>query len=110
MYPDMQQDEVRTELADVLEAVVAQRLIPIKGGGRRAALEIMIMTPAIRNLIRENKIYQIDNVIRTSLDVGMITLERSLMQLYKEGLIEQEDALRYALDPTEMARLLEELV
>jgi twitching motility protein PilT len=110
MYPDMQQDEIRTELADVLEAVVAQRLIPIKGGGRRAALEVMLMTPAIRNLIRENKIFQIDNVIRTSLDIGMITLERSLLTLFKDGLISQEDALRYALDPTEMARLLEELV
>ncbi len=110
MYPDVQQDEIRSELADVLEAVVAQRLIPVKGGGRRAALEIMLMTPAIRNLIRENKIYQIDNIIRTSLDLGMITLERSLLGLYKEGLIQQEDALRYALDATEMARLLEELV
>ncbi len=110
MYPDVQQEEIRSELADVLEAVVAQRLIPIKGGGRRAALEIMLMTPAIRNLIRENKIYQIDNIIRTSMDIGMITLEKSLLTMYREGQIEQEDALRYALDPTEMARLLEELV
>lgn len=110
MYPDVQQEEVRSELADVLEAVVAQRLIPVKGGGRRAALEVMLMTPAIRNLIRENKIYQIDNIIRTSMDVGMITLERSLLSMYREGLIEQEDALRYALDATEMGRLLEELV
>jgi len=109
-YPDMQQEEIRTELADVLEAVVAQRLIPVKGGGRRAVAEIMLMTPAIRNLIRENKIHQIDNVIRTSLDLGMVTLERSLVGLYKDQLISQEDALRYALDPTEMARLLEELV
>jgi len=110
MYPDVQQEEVRSELADILEAVVAQRLIPVKGGGRRAAIEVMLMTPAIRNLIRENKIYQIDNVIRTSLDLGMITLERSLLNLFKDGLIAQEDALRYALDATEMARLLEELV
>ena len=57
MYPDVQQDEIRSELADVLEVVVAQRLVPIKGGGRRAAMELMLMTPAIRNLIRENKIY-----------------------------------------------------
>lgn len=110
MYPDVQQDEVRTELADVLEAVVAQRLIPIKGGGRRAALEIMLMTPAVRNLIRENKIYQIDNVIRTSLDIGMITLERSLLDLFKEGAIDQDMAMRYALDANEMSRLIEELV
>lgn len=110
MYPDVQQEEIRSELADVLEAVVAQRLIPIKGGGRRVALEIMLMTPAIRNLIRENKIYQIDNIIRTSMDIGMVTLEKSLMTLYREGLLSQEDAMRYALDATEMARLLEELV
>ncbi|MFZ6021849.1 MAG: type IV pilus twitching motility protein PilT [Patescibacteria group bacterium] len=110
MYPDVQQEEIRSELADVLEAVVAQRLIPVKGGGRRAALEVMLMTPAIRNLIRENKIYQIDNIIRTSMDVGMITLEKSLLTFFREGLISQEDALRYALDATEMARLLEELV
>ncbi|MCC7304261.1 type IV pilus twitching motility protein PilT [bacterium] len=110
MYPDVQQEEIRSELADVLEAVVAQRLIPIKGGGRRAALEVMLMTPAIRNLIRENKIYQIDNIIRTSMDIGMITLERSLLSLYREGLIIREDALRYALDTSEMNRLLEEIV
>lgn len=110
MYPDVQQEEIRSELADVLEAVVAQRLIPVKGGGRRAALEVMLMTPAIRNLIRENKIYQIDNIIRTSMDVGMITLEKSLLTFFREELISQEDALRYALDATEMARLLEELV
>jgi twitching motility protein PilT len=109
VFPDVQQEEVRTQLADILQVVVAQRLIPIKGGGRRAAVEIMLMTPAIRNLIRENKVHQIDNVIRTSLDIGMITLERSLLNLFKEGLISQEDALRYALDSSEMQRLIQEL-
>lgn len=109
VFPDVQQEEVRTQLADILQVVVAQRLIPIKGGGRRAAVEIMLMTPAIRNLIRENKVHQIDNVIRTSLDIGMITLERSLLNLFKEGLISQEDALRFALDSSEMQRLIQEL-
>ncbi len=108
VFPDVQQEEVRSQLADILEVVVAQRLIPVKGGGRRAAVEIMLMTPAIRNLIRENKIYQIDNVIRTSLDLGMITLERSLLGLYREGLIDQDTALRYAMDPNEMQRLIQE--
>lgn len=108
VFPDVQQEEVRSQLADILEVVVAQRLIPVKGGGRRAAVEIMLMTPAIRNLIRENKIYQIDNVIRTSLDLGMTTLERSLLGLYREGLIDQDTALRYAMDPNEMQRLIQE--
>ncbi|WKZ30650.1 MAG: type IV pilus twitching motility protein PilT [Candidatus Dojkabacteria bacterium] len=108
VFPDVQQEEVRAQLADILEVVVAQRLIPIKGGGRRAAVEIMLMTPAIRNLIRENKIFQIDNVIRTSLDLGMITLERSLLNMFREGLIDREDALRYALDASEMQRLINE--
>lgn len=108
VFPDVQQEEVRAQLADILQVVVAQRLIPIKGGGRRAAVEIMTMTPAIRNLIRENKIFQIDNVIRTSLDIGMITLERSLLNLYHEGLIDQDMALRYALDSSEMIRLIQE--
>jgi twitching motility protein PilT len=108
VFPDVQQEEVRAQLADILEVVIAQRLIPIKGGGRRAAVEIMLMTPAIRNLIRENKIFQIDNVIRTSLDLGMITLERSLLNLYRDGMIEKEDALRFALDSSEMQRLINE--
>jgi len=108
VFPDVQQEEIRSQLADILEVVVAQRLVPVRGGGRRAVVEIMLMTPAIRNLIRENKIYQIDNVIRTSLDLGMTTLERSLLAIYHEGLIDQDTALKYALDPNEMLRLIQE--
>jgi twitching motility protein PilT len=106
VFPENQQAQIRTQLATILEAVIAQRLIPIDGGGRRAVSEIMIGTPAIRNLIREGKAHQMDNVIRTSSDVGMISLESSLVKLVREGLITMDKAQEYAVHPEEVVRLL----
>ena len=106
VFPENQQSQVRTQLASILEAVIAQRLIPIDGGGRRAVSEILIGTPAIRNLIREGKAHQMDNVIRTSSDVGMISLESSLVKLVREGLITMDKAQEYAVHPEEVVRIL----
>ncbi len=106
VFPEHQQAQVRAQLADIIEVVIAQRLVPINGGGRRAVSEIMIATPAIRNLIREGKTPQIDNVIRTSADIGMTSLESSLVKLIREGLINVETAQRYASHPEEITRLM----
>ncbi|MCB9790674.1 type IV pilus twitching motility protein PilT [Candidatus Nomurabacteria bacterium] len=106
VFPEHQQAQVRSQVSNVLEAVVAQRLIPLNRGGRSAVSEIMIATPAIRNLIREAKSHQIDNVIRTSADVGMVSLEHSLVSLVRENLINMDRAQEYAVHPEEIVRLL----
>jgi twitching motility protein PilT len=108
VFPPHQQEQIRIQLANVIEGVISQRLVPTIGGGRRAAVELMITTPAIRNLIREQKTYQIDNVIATSYDLGMQTMERSLVSLVREGKITEETAKRYSLRPEELLRLLKE--
>lgn len=106
VFPENQQAQIRAQLANILEAVIAQRLIPLEGGGRRAVSEIMLGTPAIRNLIREGKTHQIDNVIRTSADVGMVSLEHALVKLVREGHITSDKAQEYAVHPEEVIRLL----
>lgn len=106
VFPENQQQQVRAQIANTLEAVVAQRLIPLDQGGRRAVSEIMLNNAAISNLIREGKAFQIDNVIRTSSDVGMTYLEKSLVALVREGVISVQKAQEYAVHPEEVLRLL----
>ncbi len=106
VFPDNQQPQIRLQLSNILEAIVAQRLIPLDKGGRRAVSEIMIANPAIKNMIREAKTHQIDNVIRTSSDIGMVSLERSLVNLVREGVISVQKAQEYAVFPEEVLRLL----
>ncbi len=106
VFPNNQQPQIRLQLSNILEAIVAQRLIPLDKGGRRAVSEIMIANPAIRNLIRESKTHQIDNVIRTSSDIGMVSLEKSLVNLVREGVISVQKAQEYAVFPEEVLRLL----
>jgi len=106
VFPENQQAQVKTQLANILEAVVAQRLIPLDTGGRRAVSEILLGVPAIKNLIREGKAHQIDNVIRTSSDVGMVSLESSLVKLVREGVISIEKAQEYAVYPEEIVRFM----
>ena len=109
VFPSEQQNEVRAQLANVLKVVIAQRLIPVHPKGRRAVAEVMIANDAISNLIREGKIYQIDNIIRTSSEKGMITLERSLIDLVNQGLITVDEAKQYAVNPEEIDRMLKPL-
>lgn len=105
-FPEEKQGQVRTQLASVLMAVVSQRLVPVSGGGRRVVAEVMMVTPAIRNSIREQKVYQIDNIIQTSADLGMITMEKSLVNLVREGVISPEVAQNYANRPEEILAYL----
>jgi len=106
VFPEHQQAQIRAQLSNILEAVIAQRLIPLQGGGRRAVSEIMLSTNAVRNLIREGKTHQLDNVIMTGRDIGMISLEASLVKLVREGLITIEVAQEFAARPEEVVRLL----
>ncbi len=94
-FPPQQQRQVRAQLADALSGVISQRLLPWTAGGRIPAVEIMIGTPAIRNVIREGNIHQILGIIQTSGDVGMQTLDASLQGLVDAGAIRLEDARPY---------------
>ncbi|MCH7818247.1 MAG: type IV pilus twitching motility protein PilT [Candidatus Marinimicrobia bacterium] len=104
-YPAEEQSQVRTMLAESLRGVVAQILLPKKGGGRVGAFEILICTPAASNMIREDKIFQLDSIIQTSMKIGMVTMDQSLANLIKEGLIEPEDAYKHARDAKSVAKL-----
>ncbi|MDR3582448.1 MAG: PilT/PilU family type 4a pilus ATPase [Candidatus Pacebacteria bacterium] len=106
-FPPEQQSQVTSQLAATLVAIVSQRLLPRISGGRVPAAEIMIVNPAIRNLIRERKTYQIDLVIETSLQEGMVTLNRSLVNLVKNKEVSMENAELYSLNPAELRILLE---
>ncbi|MFC1645016.1 type IV pilus twitching motility protein PilT [Patescibacteria group bacterium] len=96
VFPAHQQNQIRSQLSSVLLGVVSQRLVPKIGGGRIPAIEVLIKNHAIENLIRENRAYQIDSVIETSLQDGMISLDRSLSQLVQKGLITMEDAFTFS--------------
>ena len=106
VFPPHQQNQIRVQMANVLQAVVSQRLVALQGGGRQASLEILIANSAVKNLIREGKSFQIDNVIATSSEMGMITMEQSLVNLVREGKITVEDAQSYSLRPDEILKLL----
>ena len=108
-FPAEQQGQVVSQLAATLVAIVSQRLLPRIEGGRVPAMEIMIVNPAIRNLIRERKIYQIDLVIETSLQEGMITLNRSMANLIKNKQVSLENAELYSMNPAELRILLERM-
>lgn len=108
-FPAEQQGQIISQLAATLVAIVSQRLLPRIGGGRVPALEIMLVNPAIRNLIREKKVYQIDLVIETSMQEGMITLNRSLVNLVKNRQVSLENAELYSLNPAELRILLEKI-
>jgi len=105
-FPPEQQQQIRAQLSGSLLGVISQRLIPRIKGGQIPAVEIMIATPAIANLIRENKIHEIPLVIETSAERGMISLNRSLAGLVKQREISLENALNYSLSPTELKMLI----
>jgi len=106
VFPSHQQNQVRSQLASTLLGVVSQRLVQKIDGGRIPAVEIMIKNHAIENLIREGKTYQIDNTIETSSDQGMITMDKSLANFVKRGVISIDTALSYAKNPKEFQSLL----
>src|SRR6266704_485829 len=107
VFPTSQQDQVRAQLALVLEGVLCQQLIPTTDGrGRAMAMEIMVATPAIRNLIREEKIHQIYSAIQSGLKYGMQTMNQSLADLIRRRLITREDGMNRSTIPEELAQLL----
>lgn len=106
IFPAEQQGQIRQQLAGSLLGIVSQRLIPKIGGGLVPAVEVLIATYAVRNLIRENKTHQIDLVIDTGADEGMISLNRSLASLVRQGQISLENAQLYSLNPSELNTLL----
>ncbi len=108
-FPPNQQGQIASQLAGTLVAIISERLVPKIGGGRVPAAEILLMNSAIRNLIREGKIYQINLVIETSVQEGMISLNRSLVSLVKRGEISVEQAESYSMNPSELRLLLERM-
>ena len=106
VFPENQQIQVKMQLSGVLEAIISQRLVPAIEGGRVPACEILLATPAVRTLIREGKTHQIRNIIQTSGDLGMMTLEMSLASWVKKGVISLATAQTYALHPEEVERMV----
>lgn len=103
VFPKEQQDQVRTQLATALIGVLSQTLLPKKGGGVVAAYEMMVVTPAIQNLIRENKTYRIDSSIQTGLKDGSFLMDETLFRHWRNGLVEKEEALLKSQRPNELA-------
>ncbi len=106
VFPQFQQQQIRVRLSSILEGVISQRLIPASGGGRVPAVEIMLSSPAVKTVIRENKTHQLDNIISTSFELGMVSLERSLAELVKAGKVEASVAKTHTVKPEELMRHL----
>lgn len=106
VFPPDQQDQIKVQLANSIQAVVAQQLLPKLGGGRIAAIEIMVATSAIRNLIREGKTYQIMSAIETGTQYGMQPMDKVLADMQKSGAITYEEALLRAIDRENFVRLV----
>lgn len=98
IFPPHQQSQVKAQLSSVLSAIISQRLLAKQDGGRIAAREILLNNPAVANLIRENKISQIKTVMETNAKNGMITIEKALKNLYKDGLISKEEMNLHLID------------
>jgi twitching motility protein PilT len=107
VFPPNQQQQIRIQLSTVLQAVVTQQLIPSPEKGRVAAFEIMMINNAIRNMIRESKTPQIDGAIQTGRSAGMISMDMSLAELCRKGLITKEEAIIYSINPEMFLKYLE---
>jgi twitching motility protein PilT len=103
VFPEEQQDQIRTQLSTALIGVLSQTLLPRKPEGLVAAYEMLVVTPAIQNLIRENKVYRIDSSIQTGKKHGMFLLDESLFKLWRDGIVEKEDVLGRTSKPAELA-------
>ena len=105
-FPAGQQDQIRIQLASSLIGIFSQRLVPRISGGRIPAYELLINNNAVANLIREKRTHEIDTVIETGLEQGMIDMNRSLVELVRRGEITIENAYAYSLNPKNLERLL----
>jgi twitching motility protein PilT len=107
VFPAHQQQQIRTQLSFILLGILSQQLIPkAKGSGRVLATEVLIATPAVRNLIREQKIHQLYSVIQTGQKDGMCTMNQCLSELYNKGKISYEEAIGHTLYPEELEKLI----
>lgn len=106
VFPPHQQPQIRAQLSNILMAICSQRLVPAIGGGRVAAAEVLIATPAVRNIIREGKTHQLDAVIQTGAEFGMQAMDRTLVTLIHNGTISYDEAKNYAVDIDELDRLM----
>jgi twitching motility protein PilT len=106
VFPANQQDQIKVQLANCLEAVLAQQLLPRNGGGRIAAMETMIVTSGVRNLIREGKSEQLYSLVETGAQQGMQTMDRTLVDLFRQGVITRDVAAGASIDRDNFERLL----
>ncbi|GKU25297.1 type IV pilus twitching motility protein PilT [Clostridium folliculivorans] len=106
VFPPHQQQQIRIQLSAVLQGIVSQQLVPTNQGGRTSALETMVSTPAIQNLIREGKTHQIESSVQTGGKYGMKTMDMSLAELYRKGIISEETALSFSVDREMVSRLM----
>jgi twitching motility protein PilT len=107
MYPANQQNQIRAMLANTLQAVISQTLFRrVDKPGMVPAIEVMLCTPAVRNIIREARTYEIPNVIETSRSIGMTTLDNAIAELYFNGMISRDDAVAQAAYPDKLDRML----
>jgi twitching motility protein PilT len=106
VFPEYQQGQVKIQLAATLEAIISQRLVPALEGERLPATEILVATQAVRTTIREGRTHLIDNIIQTSADLGMRSLEVDLVRLVNTGQISLEVAKSFSLHPEEVMRLV----
>lgn len=106
VFPANQQRQIAVQLSSVLQAIVSQQLVPDVNGQLVPVFEIMHMTPAVRNMIREGKVHQIDGLIYSSANAQMVSMDASLLKLYKEGRITQATALSHATNPEMLSRKL----
>lgn len=106
VFPPHQQPQIRAQLANILMAICSQRLIPSIGGGRTVAAEILVATPAVRNIIREGKSHQLEAVIQTGAEFGMQSMDKTLVSLIHNGTITYDEARNYAIDLDELDRLM----
>jgi len=106
VFPEHQQAQVKMQLSSTLEAILSQRLVPCLDGGRIPTVEILVATPAVKTSIREGKTHLIDNIVQTSGELGMLTLEMDLARLVRAGKVSLEVAQTFALRPEELMRQL----
>ena len=106
VFPTTQQQQVRTQLSLTLEGIISQQLLPKVGGGRVASLEILICTPAVRALIRDNKIHQIYSIMQVGAKYGMRTMNQSLYELVRRRQIDQQEAMIRSPEPDELKELV----
>ncbi|MGL4739832.1 MAG: type IV pilus twitching motility protein PilT [Sarcina sp.] len=106
VFPPHQQQQIKVQLSTVLQGIISQQLVPTTDGSRTAALEVMVSTPAIQNLIREGKTHQIESSVQTGSKYGMKTMDMALAELYKKRIITSDTAMSFSVDKDMLSRMI----